>query len=278
MIQEPLALNQDHWLAEDLKFWFPVADGLVMTDHGPNRRGPLTLDTGTPTVEGVEGEIAALESAGGTAELSYTGAGLAEFDNADEFTVSFTAKAPAYAANATGFSFRQSDGGTSAGLFIFYVFDSFGGDGARIFWTENNGPDQDSGAAPVNQYHQFVFTASSAPTQRLYVNGLQVDDTKTNARNLPNPIGGMGVFHWQGGQNGNLAMFDLAIHKRSFTSDEIADWYEESLEHPLPLAQRELRRNYFVPVAIVGGIIVLVGHGGLVGDRSILVGSGGLVS
>lgn len=218
----PIELDKQSWLAKDLEYWWPEPHSKdVWRDHSRKQRGALILEAGTPILTPTRFGSKSMDF-GGSAEFTETD--VDSLEGLSAFSIGFWAKASSYVQDTAAISINN--GGDVNSLFVFYPYDSLGGNGARIFFSQGNVPNQTSGAASLGEDHWFFFTARASDDYELYVDGLPVA-TGSGPRSLAATLSNIDFGHWNGIQNYHGDSFGLTIHTKGFTSDEVARWYFE---------------------------------------------------
>lgn len=84
---------------------------------------------------------------------------------------------------------------------------------------------QPASPAAVNSYHWYLFTSRSSTDHEVYVDGKSIGSIGS-LKILNATLTSLYIGHWNSIQNYNGEQFEIAIHKRGFTSDEVAEWYD----------------------------------------------------
>jgi len=220
-------LNRTHWLAKDLTHWYPSPDNAgLWLDRSLFDRGPINLDSGTsPLVPTIHGNNA-IDFTSGLSEFTSTSLGI--LPGLALWSMGFWAKGSSYGESAFGLTIYQV-GGSSSQLVGIYPFDNDVGNGVRYFHMGAGAIiNQNSGAASLNEWHWYFVTqrGSGSTDVEAYVDGISVGvGDPLGFNNLDSAMDEIGIGHWRGGQNANFEMKDVTIYSRSFTSEEIWQWY-----------------------------------------------------
>jgi hypothetical protein len=198
--------------------WWKLDDGSGATATDSSGNGYDLALTGTPTWLGGGGLHfnAAIPQYGQS-----TAAGLiAAVAGLSAYTISFWARASAYAENSAAFS--VDNGGSGTASLILYAYDNFNGNGFRSYLhtgVSDVGIDQNSGAAATDTWNHYLLLQRGAADREQYVNNVSVG-TSSGSSNLPTPLTSVRVGGWAGGQFFTGDMREVVLLDRAATDGE----------------------------------------------------------
>ncbi|MBT4174320.1 hypothetical protein HOC80_03940 [archaeon] len=146
--------------------------------------------------------------------------------SASSFTVSFWAWDDDYSANACAFAIR--DGTDASNLFSFYPYESFGGNGVRIWYDGVSLINEDD--ATRTGWNHFVFVSRNATDHELYVNGVS-EGTSSTSKDLPASIDNVYLGMWYTGSDQYFDGFldEFVLLDYGLTDEEVSQLYFTNL-------------------------------------------------
>lgn len=192
---------------------------------------------------------------------------------ATDFSAVVICSASSHALSKGAISFRRL--ATTAGLLIFYPFDTDGGDGARVFIdgsvreNENTAP---SGRAD-DISRVFVLTYDGA-TSRTYVDGIEVANASHTSTLRSDPTN-IDIGRWRAGNqifHGAISL--TALYDRALPVEEVLSWARGPFDIVTPIT----RSPVGISVGAVDTISKIVGPGGLAGGHRLAGDGGGIAA
>lgn len=206
--------------------WWRFEDGSGETAVDLSGNGyDLTL-ANTPTW--IAGHIGgALNFASASSEKGSTDAAglLASLQGLSAFTVAFWARAAGYQAQGPGISIHNDVDANS--LFLFYPYDTNGGNGVRIFYNGAAIIDQNAepNEAPLDEWNHFAFVSRSATDHEAFVNNASAG-TSSTSKSLAATLSDVTIGAWNDSQFFNGDIDEVLVIGRALSAGELTQLYQ----------------------------------------------------